>query len=55
MKKAVGCRRRQHVTRWTCWLWGDLEALVSRKGGVKHYTVFVLKQLQISRISFSRV
>jgi hypothetical protein len=49
-----GCRLRQYVARWTCWLWGGLEALVSRKGGVKHYTVFVLKKLQISGIIFSR-
>ena len=51
---ADGCRLRQYVARWTCWLWGGLEALVSRKGGVKHYTVFVLKQLQIIEIPFSR-
>ena len=30
---ADGCRLRQYVARWTCWLWGGLEALVSRKGG----------------------
>ena len=50
-----GCRLWQYVTRWTCWLWGGLDALVSSRGGVKHYTVFVLKQLQISGISFSRL
>lgn len=51
---ADGCRLRQYVARWTRWLWGGLDGLVFRKGGVKHYTVFVLKQLQISGIHFSR-
>ena len=52
---ADGYRLRQYVARWTRWLWGGLDGLVFRKGGVKHYTVFVLKQLQISGISISRV
>jgi hypothetical protein len=51
---ADGCRLRQYVARWTRWLWGGLDGLVFRKGGVKHYTVFVLKHLQISGITFSR-
>ena len=47
-------RLRQDVTPWTRCLCVGLKAFVSRKGGVKHYTVFVLKQLQISGITFSR-
>jgi len=34
--------------RMTCWLRGGLEVLVSRKGGVKRYLGFVLKNLVIS-------
>jgi hypothetical protein len=34
--------------RWVSWLWGGLDGRVSRKGGVKHYLVLVLKQLSIS-------
>ena len=49
---AAGCRFRQYVARWTCWLWGGREALVSRKEGVKHYTVFVLKQLRSAESRF---
>ncbi len=40
----------RYVTRWTRWLWGGLDGLVSWKGGIKRYMVFVLKQLQISGI-----
>ncbi len=43
-------RLRQYVTRWSRWLWGGLDGLVTRKGGVKLYMVYVLKQLQISGI-----
>jgi hypothetical protein len=35
-------------------LLGALAGLVFRKGGVKHYLVFVLKRLQISGIIFPR-
>src|SRR5208283_6084929 len=41
-------RLRRYVTRWTCWLWGGLDGQVCRKGGLRHYLVFVLKQLLIS-------
>jgi RNA-directed DNA polymerase len=41
-------RLRQYITRWTRWLWGALDGLVTRKGGVKRYMVYVLKDLQIS-------
>lgn len=40
-------RLRQYVTRWCRWLWGGLHGLVSRKGGVKHYLIYVFKTLQI--------
>jgi hypothetical protein len=48
------CQLRQYVTRWTRWLWGGLDGLVSWKGGLKGYLVFVLKQLQISGVSLPR-
>ncbi len=41
-------RLRQYITRWTRWLWGALDGLVTRKGGIKRYMVYVLKDLQIS-------
>jgi hypothetical protein len=44
----------QYVTRWTRWLWGGLDGLVSRGGGVKRYMVYVLKQLRISGIQLPR-
>ncbi len=44
----------RYVTRWTRWLWGGLDGLVTRKGGVKRYMVYVLKQLQISGIPLPR-
>ena len=44
----------RYVTRWTRWLWGALDGLVTRKGGVKRYMVYVLKQLQISGIPLPR-
>jgi hypothetical protein len=40
----------RYITRWTRWLWGALDELVTRRGGVKRYMVYVLKQLQISGI-----
>ena len=43
-------RLRQYVTRWTRWLWGALDGLVSRRGGVKRYWVYVLIKLQISGV-----
>ena len=36
-------RLRRYVTRWTRWLWGGLDGLVTRKGGDKRYMVYVLK------------
>lgn len=47
-------RLRRYVTRWTRWLWGGLDGRVCRKGGLRHYLVFVLKQLQISGVSLPR-
>ena len=44
----------RYVTRWTRWLWGGLNGLVTRKGGDKRYMVYVLKQLQISGIQLPR-
>jgi RNA-directed DNA polymerase len=41
----------QYITRWTRWLWGALDGLVSRKGGVKRYWVHVLIKLRISGIT----
>ena len=40
----------QYVTRWFRWLWGGLDSLISMKGGVKRYMVYILKQLQISGV-----
>lgn len=39
-----------HVTRWTRRLRGALGGLASRRGGVKRYMVYVLRQLQIAGI-----
>ncbi len=47
-------RLRQYVTRWTPWLWGALDGLVSRKGGFKRYLVHVLIKLRISGITLPR-
>jgi hypothetical protein len=47
-------RLRRYVTRWTSWLWGGLEGQVCRKGGLRHYLVFVLKELQVSGVSLPR-
>ena len=44
-------RLRQYITRWTRWLWGGLDGLVSRRGGVKRYLVYVLIKLRISGIT----
>ena len=41
---------RQYVTRWLSYIHGGLNGLVSRKGGIKHYLVFILKQLDIKNI-----
>ncbi len=51
---ADSCRLWRYVTRWTRWLWGGLDGLVTRKGGIKSYMVYVLKQLQISGIQLPR-
>ena len=47
-------RLRQYITRWTRWLWGALGGLVSRKGDVKRYLVFVLIKLRISGINLAQ-
>ncbi len=44
-------RLRRYVTRWQSWLHGGLGGLVSRKGGVRRYWVFVLRQLGITGAS----
>ncbi|MBT3259156.1 MAG: hypothetical protein HN366_22260 [Deltaproteobacteria bacterium] len=44
-------RFRQYVTRWTRWLWGVLDGLISRKGGVKRYWVYVLIKLRLRGIN----
>ncbi|NTU68892.1 MAG: hypothetical protein HGB02_08440 [Chlorobiaceae bacterium] len=41
-------RLRQYVTRWHRWLLGGLDELVTTKGGVTKYWVYVLKHLHIS-------
>jgi hypothetical protein len=40
-------RLRLYVLRWTSWLWGKLAGLISLKGGVKRYLIYVLKQLPL--------
>jgi RNA-directed DNA polymerase len=52
---AGNSRLRRYVTRWAGWLRGGLDGHVSRKGGVKRFIVFVLKQLRVSGVSFSRM
>ena len=44
-------RLRQYITRWTRWLWGALDGLVSRRGDVKRYWVYVLIKFRISGIA----
>ncbi|OGV59776.1 MAG: hypothetical protein A2283_10985 [Lentisphaerae bacterium RIFOXYA12_FULL_48_11] len=52
----VGINRLwQYVSRWSGWLWGGLDRMISIKGGVKSYFVFVLKQLKISGICIPQV
>ncbi|WP_449258994.1 hypothetical protein [Chlorobium limicola] len=41
-------RLRQYVTRLHRWLPGGLDELVTTKGGVTGYRVYVLKHLHIS-------
>ncbi|MCP4629874.1 MAG: hypothetical protein GY850_41155 [bacterium] len=54
-EEGVDIRRlRQYVTGWTRRLWGELDGLVFRGGGVKRYMVHVLKQLRISGIQVPR-
>ena len=43
-------RLRLYVTRWLGYIHGGLKGLVSRKGGIKYYLVFILKQLDIKNI-----
>ncbi|NTU54157.1 MAG: hypothetical protein HGA97_10765 [Chlorobiaceae bacterium] len=38
----------QYVTRWHRWILGGLDTLVTTKGGVTRYWVYVLKHLHIS-------
>lgn len=47
-------RLRRCVRRWTSWLWGRLDAQVSRKGDLRRYLVFVLNQLQLSGVPLPR-
>ena len=41
-------RLRQYVTRWHRWLHGNLADLVTTKGGITRYWVYVLKHLNIT-------
>jgi len=43
-------RLRMYVTRWLNYIHAGLKMLVSRKGDIKHYLVFILKQLNIKNI-----
>ena len=36
----------EYVTRWHRWLHGGLRGLVSRKGGVKRYYIYILHRLE---------
>ena len=44
---ATGTRLWEYVSRWTRWLWGGLDGLVSRKGGIRRYYFGVIKRLRI--------
>ena len=44
---ATETRLWQYVSRWTRWLWGGLDGLVSRKGGIRRYYFGVIKRLRI--------
>ncbi len=44
---ATETRLWQYVSRWTRWLWGGLDGLVSRKGGIRRYYSGVIKRLRI--------
>ncbi|GAG33725.1 unnamed protein product, partial [marine sediment metagenome] len=48
-----GCIKRlgMYVERWYRYIHGELNGTVSRKGGFKHYLVFILKQLGIKNIN----
>jgi hypothetical protein len=48
-------RLRLYVIRWTRWLRGGLPGMVSVKGGITHYFVFVIKQLQIKGLILKKV
>ena len=37
----------EYVTHWHRWLHGGLQGLVTRKGGVKRYYIYILRQLGI--------
>ncbi|ABB23746.1 hypothetical protein Plut_0882 [Pelodictyon luteolum DSM 273] len=43
-------RLRQYVTRWHRWLLGGLDELVTTKGSVTRYWVYVLKHLDIPKL-----
>jgi len=51
---ADATRLWQYVIRWTRWLWAGVDGMVSMKGGVKPYWVYVLKKLQIRGFAVSR-
>ena len=48
-------RLRQYVSRWTSWLWGGLLGMVTTAGGTKRYFVYVLKQLQITGVTTTKL
>ena len=36
-----------HVIQWHHWLHGGLKGLVSRKGGIRRYYIYILRRLGI--------
>ena len=37
----------EYVTHWHRWLHGGLKGLVTRKGGVRRYYIYILRRLRI--------
>ena len=37
----------EYVTRWRRWLHGGLKGSVTRKGGVRRYYIYILRQLGV--------
>ena len=37
----------EYVSHWYRWLHGGLQGLVTRKGGIRHYYVYIFRQLVI--------